>query len=198
MVVYTLSDLAYTKVIVHSLKYPHARVNGVLLGTNKGKEVEVSDAVPLLHHWTSLSPMMEIGLDLTKTYAAGRALTIVGYYEASEYVDEGVASLGKVGERVTSKIREGFTDALAIVVDSAKLGQDSDPALIPYTATSSGAFGAANPSTLQLSDAVITRALDIARNNALSDSFGDFDDHLENIRIDWLRNGAVQAALEKR
>ena len=60
----------------------------------------------------------------TKTHAMERALTIVGYYEASEYVDEGVAALGKVGERVASKIREGFVDALAIVVCSLALGYD--------------------------------------------------------------------------
>jgi hypothetical protein len=139
MVSYVLSDLAYTKIIVHAFKHPHARVNGVLLGTIEGKEVEVTDAVPLLHHWTSLSPMMEIGLDMVrrcvlfprmakngfarqaKTHAAECDLSVVGYYEASEFIDEGAAVLGKVGERVTGKLREGFDSALAVVVRSSIL-----------------------------------------------------------------------------
>ena len=61
---YTISDLAYTKIVLHSLKYPQHPVNGVLLGAKDTKGVQVVDTIPLLHHWTSLSPMMEIGLDL--------------------------------------------------------------------------------------------------------------------------------------
>ena len=63
---YTLLDLPYAKMLVHALKHPHARVNGVLLGSEKGKEITISDAIPLLHHWTSLSPMMEIGLEIVR------------------------------------------------------------------------------------------------------------------------------------
>ena len=61
---YTFSDDAYLKLFFHCAKYPHRAVNGVLLGTEAGDEVQITDAVPLLHHWTHLSPMMEIGLDL--------------------------------------------------------------------------------------------------------------------------------------
>ena len=61
---YTFSDDAYLKLFFHCAKYPHRAVNGVLLGSETGDEVQITDAVPLLHHWTHLSPMMEIGLDL--------------------------------------------------------------------------------------------------------------------------------------
>ena len=68
MVSYTVSHLAYIKVTLHAAKYPHKQVNGVLLGNTTGSagqaQVEVTNAIPLLHHWTSLSPMMEIGLDM--------------------------------------------------------------------------------------------------------------------------------------
>lgn len=64
MATYTLSHQAYLKIIFHAAKHPHKPVNGVLLGKQTEKSVLVSDAVPLLHLWTSLSPMMEIGLDL--------------------------------------------------------------------------------------------------------------------------------------
>lgn len=67
---YTVSDLAYTKIILHALKHPHQPVNGVLLGSpSSSGVVEIVDTIPLLHHWTSLSPMMEIGLDLVSIFS---------------------------------------------------------------------------------------------------------------------------------
>lgn len=64
---YTITGPAYIKLFFHLAKHPHQRVNGVLIGkqTPDG-DVEATDAIPLLHHWTSLSPMMEIGLDLVR------------------------------------------------------------------------------------------------------------------------------------
>ena len=67
MVAYTISHQAYVKMTLHAAKHPHKPVNGVLVGKLsdlKPKTVLIEDAIPLLHHWTSLSPMMEIGLDL--------------------------------------------------------------------------------------------------------------------------------------
>ena len=63
---HTIGPDAYYKLFFHVAKHPHKSVNGVLLGTQDypGSAVEITDAIPLLHHWTSLSPMMEIGLDL--------------------------------------------------------------------------------------------------------------------------------------
>ena len=62
---YTLSEKAYFKVFFHASKRPHRQVNGVLLGKKEGAAILIEDAVPLLHHWTSLSPMMEIGYHAT-------------------------------------------------------------------------------------------------------------------------------------
>jgi hypothetical protein len=67
---FQLADLAYTKLILHALKYPHQTVNGVLLGAHSqsvGQTVDIVDAVPLQHHWTNLSPMMEVGLGLVRS-----------------------------------------------------------------------------------------------------------------------------------
>ena len=66
MVSYTIHPQAYFKLFFHAAKHPHRQVNGVFLGSKNGDAVEITDAVPLLHHWTSLSPMMEIGLDLVR------------------------------------------------------------------------------------------------------------------------------------
>ena len=64
---FRLEDLAYGKIILHALKYPHQNVNGVLIGsTHPSGAVVISDAVPLQHHWTNLSPMMEVGLGMVR------------------------------------------------------------------------------------------------------------------------------------
>ncbi|KAI0300677.1 hypothetical protein B0F90DRAFT_1629384 [Multifurca ochricompacta] len=118
---FQLANLTYTKLILHALKYPHRAVNGVLLGSvsPSGSTVNVVDAVPLQHHWTSLSPMMEVGLGMATNYARSRQLDVVGYYQAPERV--GDTTLSPVGERVTSKIKETFPTPLAIVVSPRKL-----------------------------------------------------------------------------
>ena len=64
---YTIGSDAYFKIFFHVAKHPHKSVNGVLLGNHHpgtSSIIEIADTVPLLHHWTSLSPMMDIGLDL--------------------------------------------------------------------------------------------------------------------------------------
>jgi hypothetical protein len=67
MVAYTVSVQAYFKIFFHAAKHPHKPVNGVLLGKPISEGALIVDAIPLLHHWTSLSPMMEIGLDLVSS-----------------------------------------------------------------------------------------------------------------------------------
>jgi hypothetical protein len=63
---FRLTNLASTKLLLHSLKYPHQTVNGVFLGkpSETDPTIIIVDAVPLQHHWTNLSPMMEVGLGL--------------------------------------------------------------------------------------------------------------------------------------
>ena len=74
-----LNDLAFTKVICHSLKYPHNKVNGLLLGHRPTPDaaIDIVDAVPLQHHWTNLSPMMEIGLGMVRSSSSLFLLFVV-------------------------------------------------------------------------------------------------------------------------
>lgn len=81
-----LHPLAHLKIALHAVKYPHCSCNGVLLGSitstsssgsSKGGKggngigdwrIEVVDAIPLLHHWTGLSPMMEAALEIVSLF----------------------------------------------------------------------------------------------------------------------------------
>lgn len=65
---YQISSPAYLKIVLHCAKHPHRSVNGLLIGrSGSAGQVDILDSVPLLHNWTSLSPMMEIGLDLVRS-----------------------------------------------------------------------------------------------------------------------------------
>ena len=59
-----LSKLAYSKIILHALKYPHTAINGILLapeGSNS-HSLKYVDAIPLFHHNLGLTPMLEVAL----------------------------------------------------------------------------------------------------------------------------------------
>ncbi|KAF9005442.1 hypothetical protein BDQ17DRAFT_348710 [Cyathus striatus] len=194
---YTISPQAYFKVFFHAAKHPHKPVNGVLLGNaDDTGAVIIEDAIPLLHQWTGLSPMMEIGLDLAGQHAEANDMKLVGYYQAGERLDD--AALAPVGEKVAEKVRAGFRDAVAFVIDGEQIGTDS-AALIPYVPqASSSASWRPHSSNVQpfspgsifqlFSNDLPSRAVALVRDDYSHNSFGDFDDHLEDVSVDWLRN----------
>lgn len=63
------SARAYCKILLHTAKYPHCAVNGVLLAESpknkdqkKTKNIVFVDAVPLFHLCLHVSPMAEVAL----------------------------------------------------------------------------------------------------------------------------------------
>jgi hypothetical protein len=65
MVKYSVSDRAYTLPLLHAAKYPSSEVCGVLLAESSSADketIDITKAVPLFHHWTTLSPMLEVAL----------------------------------------------------------------------------------------------------------------------------------------
>jgi len=192
---YTISPETYYKVYFHAAKHPHLPVNGIFLGVQTQNTVAIQDAVPLLHHWTSLSPMMEIGLDLATQHADSAGMKVVGYYQACERLDD--TSLAPVGERVAGRIKGTFENAVAFVIDNRKLGT-SECALVPYIASPSTSNWRQAPSDppaftpgskFQLeSKESPSEAAKYVQEQHLHEVFGDFDDHLEDVTIDWLRN----------
>lgn len=54
---------AYAIPLLHAAKYPASDVCGVLLG----KENEITTSVPFFHHWTTVTPMLEVALQQVNT-----------------------------------------------------------------------------------------------------------------------------------
>ncbi|KAH0932149.1 hypothetical protein HID58_009266 [Brassica napus] len=62
---YEISQNAYIKLVLHTLRHKTAAVNGVLVGRISSKDegvVEISDSVPLFHSNLALLPPLEISL----------------------------------------------------------------------------------------------------------------------------------------
>jgi hypothetical protein len=118
---YTLSPTAFAIPILHAARYSSSTVTGVLLGrtpatsstpSSSKPEVVVEDAVPLLHHYTSLSAMMEVALDLVQEYAGAKGWRVVGYYEAREDGE----GMSRQGERVLRALRAEWDGVFGLVV----------------------------------------------------------------------------------
>ena len=57
-----ISPLAYYKLVLHCLKYPHCAVNGVLLGKVGKGTLHALDAIPLFHLTIGTAPIQEVAL----------------------------------------------------------------------------------------------------------------------------------------
>ncbi|VDP03374.1 unnamed protein product [Soboliphyme baturini] len=111
--------VAYCKVVLHALKYPHCAINGVLVGRKKkdGRTI-VLDAVPFFHRWLSLTPMLEVALCQVDVFCedSSEHLSIVGYYQANEHIGDNNPDV--VAFRVAEKIQTAFADAFLLMIRS--------------------------------------------------------------------------------
>jgi hypothetical protein len=62
-----VSVRCYIKLVMHSLKYPHSTVNGLILAKKSKNSsgincIEFVDCVPLFHSTHGLTPMLEMAL----------------------------------------------------------------------------------------------------------------------------------------
>jgi hypothetical protein len=116
---YTLTPTAYALPILHAAAHPSSTVAGLLLSSNttSSTNIEITDAYPLVHRYTSLSSTAELGLDLARAKAATDGKRIVGVYVAPA---EG-AELGRAGEAILVALRSDFAGAIGIVVSGSLL-----------------------------------------------------------------------------
>ena len=114
----TFSTTAYSKIILHTAKYPWAAVNGLLLGSIDAHAIDVTDAVPLFHT-AVLAPMLEVAMMLVDEYCQSEqspaGLSIVGYYHANARNNDGeIPSLARiVSEKIA--VQSSRTACLAMV-----------------------------------------------------------------------------------
>ncbi|EFP86319.2 uncharacterized protein PGTG_12275 [Puccinia graminis f. sp. tritici CRL 75-36-700-3] len=175
---YVIQSLPALKILRHLAKYPHSTVIGLLVGTIDGDRVTILDAIPLVHHWLDLSPMLEAGLALAKIHVESKNLKLLGTYVAHSRTD--LKSLDIVSQRLNESLQSD--SSIALVIDSTKLNTTDNP-FIPYTRSKDSEWSVLGDKSLQV--------------NVPKDwlhcegSIGDFDDHLEDLGVDWLVNPTI-------
>ena len=120
---YTLTSLAYTLPLLHAARHLSYTVIGLLLSRSpspitpdtSSSRITIDDAIPLIHHYTSLSPMMELSLDLALAHANEKGMKIVGMYIGREGTGVG-EGLGRVGDKVLEVLKKQFNGAFAMIV----------------------------------------------------------------------------------
>ncbi|KAF9321995.1 ER membrane protein complex subunit 8 [Linnemannia elongata] len=198
------SHKAYLKPLAHATKYPTGPVNGVFLAETNS--ANVIDAVPFFHFWGALTPMLEVAMTQVDLHCKANGLRIIGYYEANERLEDEAFSL--VGQKIASQIHHVNPEAFAVVIKNNKINSDEVAFLVitfleqssapghPYQfkegqwRMSKDAFTDKNAGfSLENSSSptVVAKAL----RGGLSEKLADFDNHLENIKEDWLTNKAI-------
>ncbi|PWY97472.1 UPF0172-domain-containing protein [Testicularia cyperi] len=198
----SVSHLAYKKLVLHTAKYPTARVFGFLVGkSGSDGAFSIVDAIPLSHHWTSLAPMAEAGLSLASAYISTKDLSVIGIYEAPELVGqrEPSAQSAKLAEKIATL---NGRDSLLLLINNSTLLHPTNHSLIPHLVSppsSNNPAAAAKPKSLPTSavslvDPTKAKSLeDDVRKSRSWQLLHDFDDHLEDPSLDWLQNTAISA-----
>lgn len=177
-----VSPLAYKKLILHTAKYPTARVLGFLVAeSTSSQSIDIVDSIPLSHHWTALAPMAEVALALASSYASSKNLAIVGLYEAPELIAERdpSAQASKLAEKIASLSNKA--EALLLLVNNATLLKPDHHSLSGYSVAATSGKGEAKPkalpgSAVALQDPRKAAELESAvRNDSTWDKIVDFD-----------------------
>lgn len=179
------SARAFCKIILHSAKYPHCAINGVLLAKSQSasnKEIEFVDAVPLFHVCVNLTPMAEIALMQIDEFASKKGLVIAGYYAASENLRDN--SFEKTYHKIAERIAMNFSPSYMVVVNNTKLSNDADESVLKVAQLLS------NSKWKQLEDqnpSDTTRdVIGVLLQQKAFRELVDFDNHLDDISLDWM------------
>nr|CAG4649637.1 EOG090X0C9C [Scapholeberis mucronata] len=183
-----LSKLAYSKIILHAFKHPHAAINGILLAPegSSGQCVKYVDAVPLFHHNLGLAPMLEVALMQIDSYCRNAGLVIAGYYHASEYVNE--MSPDSVSQKISEKIAEYFPNACQVLINNRLLSKQMTQTALSIVQYCDGKWKIRDKENFKIlpnNEAALNSVSNLLSKKVYKQFF-DFDDHLDDISQDWL------------
>ncbi|XP_033340016.2 ER membrane protein complex subunit 8/9 [Megalopta genalis] len=187
------SSRAYFKIILHATKYPHCAINGLLLAKQKSKsdaksaELRIEDAIPLFHICLHVSPMAEIALTMVDQYATSKGLVIAGYYLANETIHD--LSTDKPAHRIADKIVENYGNGLLVVVDNKHITFEMYLNTLRVSQYVDGKWKLKDIMDVSYDEGVInTNFLYFLLTAEMYKNLVDFDNHLDNISLDWQNN----------
>lgn len=192
-----LSSKAYSRAMLHAMRYPAYPVSGLLVsapgsgGENEAKGSAggaVDAAVPLFHS-NALAPLTETALAQAEAALGASGRRMVGWYVANERV--GDASVPAIVHRAAEALaRKARRAAVVVVVDNALIAHDdARPAVAAVHRCSDGGkwtvSKGAGGVVVEGADAVCSALREAAASGDLP-AAADFEAHLEDPSIDWL------------
>ncbi|CAG9770563.1 unnamed protein product [Ceutorhynchus assimilis] len=185
------SARAFCKMLLHAIKYPHCAINGVLLAkshtvSTNNKEIEFVDAVPLFHISINLTPMAEIALMQIDELASTRGLIIAGYYAANENLRDN--TFEKAYNRIAEKISANCNPAYIVVINNTKFVNIPDVSALKVAQLADGGnFKLIEEQRVSLvpSETTPQALMGLMQEKAFNDLV-DFDNHLDDISLDWM------------
>ncbi|XP_066155010.1 ER membrane protein complex subunit 8/9 homolog [Euwallacea fornicatus] len=192
------SARAFCKIILHATKYPHCAVNGVLLAkpsASFSKEIEFVDVVPLFHICINLTPMAEIALMQIDELASSMGLTIAGYYAANENLKDN--TFEKAHHKISEKIAINSNPSYLVVINNTKLSLDSDASALKVSQISEGNIKHIDEGNVSLTPSEgACEALMVLQQKKAHQGLVDFDNHLDDISLDWM-NAHLNKSIEE-
>lgn len=169
-----ISALAYCKIVLHAIKYPHCSVRGVLLGRYQSDNViDIHDSIPALHT-ALLAPPIEILLIHLDAYCQEKQLHIVGLYFGNQLLTNN--ALDEPWLRVAL---EKITKPIILQIDNSKLSLNAVvPCLRAYGSESLTKWQELEYFLENTDDTVTLTSL--AVQNKLHRGLSDFENHLDD------------------
>ncbi|XP_064479748.1 ER membrane protein complex subunit 8-like [Ornithodoros turicata] len=180
---------AFSKMLLHCLKYPHSAVNGVLLADDHRKSgdtlLHIVDSIPLFHQCLGLTPMLEVALVQIEQHCKNAGLVIAGYYQANEHLRDNTPDI--TAHRIADKIADNYADACLVMLDNQRLSVDCDQkdGLVMV-------FGCHDNRWRERGFRLVEKTLSVTSSLLRAKSYRkltDFDNHLDDITRDWSNKG---------
>jgi len=183
---------AYCKMVLHAAKYPHAAVNGLLLAKssdkaddgddtgNKKTHTVIVDAVPLFHQALGLAPMLEIALSEIDAFCIQNGFVIAGYYQANENFES--SSPDNIAFRIADKINSFFSQSLLVMLDNHKVSPLATS--VAYRLWLSSGDQEWREQRVPSDERLLETTSSLLENKCSRDIV-DFDNHLDDLKLDW-------------
>lgn len=189
------SSQAYSKMVMHTMKYPHSVCSGLLLSpkpsiTQAGGEEDQNDcdgakttriieAIPITHNSHYLAPNIEIALNSVSVFAQEQELVISGYYQT----EKNLCHLDVFGQRVTERIAEFYPNAVLCFVG---FNDSTAQTILNLHHLIDGKWRSRPEQSYRVeNDPEVLAEKILYSKEKLFRKIVDFDDHFNDISQDW-------------
>lgn len=173
---------AFCKMAMHGMKYPHATCTGFLLSPNDNvsnedeeTDLKIIEAIPVTHTSHYLAPNLEIAFNAVKAFSEDNDMTITGYYHIDKQQIDQSNSPDLFAQRIGEKICELYSNPLLFM----PLFENFSLETYQF---SEGKWRKRPASSVKVEE---NAEQIIFNDEKLYRQIIDFEDHLDNISLDW-------------